>query len=247
MILSKKHNFIFIKGMKVAGTSVEMALSILCGPEDIITPISQVDELERLKLGGRCQNYSASREAEGKYLERLRAAPPDQIGQVPEPAKRYFSHISLGAAALLYGGDISGFRIVCVERSPYAKVISWANMQLSYDNYSRGGTMQADPKALKAAVDKGLASGEIRHARNIERYRGADGTVIARPMRYAQLAADFGDFVRSLGEDVPVLPHAKKGLMSDRLDPRKVFRPDQIARINALFADEFTTFGYETV
>jgi hypothetical protein len=244
MILSRKHKFIFIKGMKVAGTSVEMALSTLCGPEDIITPISQVDELERLKLGGRCQNYSASREAESKHLESLRATPLDRVDQVPQPVKRYFSHISLAAVSLLYGEDISGFRIICVERSPYAKVLSWANMQVSYAGYSRGGAMRGDLEALKIVVDSGLANGEIRHTRNIERYRGTDGKVAARPMRYASLAEDFGEFVRSLGEDVPALPHAKKGLMSDTLDPQKLLRPDQIARINELFAEEFTAFSY---
>jgi len=53
MIYSKQNDFLFIKGGKVAGTSVEMALSTVCGPEDIITPITPADELERLRLGGR--------------------------------------------------------------------------------------------------------------------------------------------------------------------------------------------------
>jgi hypothetical protein len=40
MIASRLHNFIFIKTMKTAGTSIEMALSPHCGPDDILTPIS---------------------------------------------------------------------------------------------------------------------------------------------------------------------------------------------------------------
>ncbi len=44
--------------------------------------------------------------------------------------------------------------------------------------------------------------------------------------------------------DVPPLPHVKKGLMSDGLDPRTVLRADQIERINLLFAEEFDAFGY---
>ena len=55
MILSVRHKFIFIKGMKVAGTSVEMALAPLCGPDDIVTPISPIDEMERLGRGGGCR------------------------------------------------------------------------------------------------------------------------------------------------------------------------------------------------
>ncbi len=51
MILSERHRFVFIKGRKVAGTSTEMALAALCGPDDIITPISPIDERARLPNG----------------------------------------------------------------------------------------------------------------------------------------------------------------------------------------------------
>ena len=39
MIISHKHKFIFIKPQKTAGTSVELLLSRICGPEDVITPL----------------------------------------------------------------------------------------------------------------------------------------------------------------------------------------------------------------
>ena len=44
MIISHEHKFIFLKTRKTAGTSIELALSQLCGPNDIITPISPNDE-----------------------------------------------------------------------------------------------------------------------------------------------------------------------------------------------------------
>ncbi len=144
-----------------------------------------------------------------------------------------------------YAKPLTGFRVVCVERSPYAKVISWANMRLTYGSYRVGGEMRADPEALKAYVDRAFETGAIRDCRNIDRYRTPDGRLAARPMRYANLQADFAAFVRSLGiAAVPPLPHAKKGLMSDSLNPRNILRADQIARINALFAEEFDAFGY---
>ena len=61
-----------------------------------------------------------------------------------------------------YGKPLAGFRIVCVERSPYAKVISWANMRLTYGNYDVGGEMHADTRALLTHVDS-LENG--RHPR----------------------------------------------------------------------------------
>jgi hypothetical protein len=53
MILSFDKKFLFIKNTKVAGTSIEIALSkALSSEKDIITPISLEDEMIRLKEGG---------------------------------------------------------------------------------------------------------------------------------------------------------------------------------------------------
>ena len=51
MIVSHRHRFIFIKTRKTASTSIEIALSQFCGPEDIITPIHPDDEAIRRSLG----------------------------------------------------------------------------------------------------------------------------------------------------------------------------------------------------
>jgi hypothetical protein len=56
MILSRAHGFIFIKGLKVGGTSVEIALSTICGTDDIVTPITPIDELKRIDANGGAQN-----------------------------------------------------------------------------------------------------------------------------------------------------------------------------------------------
>ncbi len=245
MILSQKYKFVFIKGMKVAGTSAEMALATLCGTDDIVTPISPVDERERIAAGGHCQNYAADRAGEADYLKRLMAAQPQELAAIAQPPLVYYNHMPLIEVMQKYARPLTGFRIVCIERSPYAKVISWANMRLTYGNYRVGGEMRADPEALKAYIDRGFETGAVRDCRNIDRYRGPDGEILAQPMRYASLQADFDAFVRGLGiAAVPPLPHAKKGLLSDTLSPRDVLRPDQIDRIDTLFADEFDAFGF---
>ena len=243
MILSRQHKFVFIKGMKVAGTSVEMALAPLCAPDDIVTPISPIDELAR---GGQSRNYSTDRTAETGYLQRLKQARPEDLETIPGPQPVFYNHMTLREVLQLYPHPLTGYRLVGVERSPYAKVISWANMRLSYGSYrSSGGEMRADHAAIRTYLDQSFENGRVLDCRNIERYRGPDGRIAVRLMRYANLQADFAAFVTSLGvAPIPPLPHVKKGLLSDTLDPRVILRADQISRIDTLFAEEFETYGY---
>ena len=55
MIISHHHRFIFIKTNKTGSTSIEAAISQLCGPDDIITPFREDNEQHR--QGNRPQNY----------------------------------------------------------------------------------------------------------------------------------------------------------------------------------------------
>lgn len=52
MIISHEHRFIFLRTAKTASTSIETALSRICGDRDILTPDSPEDDRRKLEMGG---------------------------------------------------------------------------------------------------------------------------------------------------------------------------------------------------
>ena len=121
LILSKAHRFIFIKGVKVGGTSVEIALSDLCGPNDIITPITPIDELRRLGSNGRARNYSDNPKQEREYLDILRRATVSDLGKLNPPISAYFNHMSLRQVLQLQGPSVLDYRIVLRRKKSVRK------------------------------------------------------------------------------------------------------------------------------
>src|SRR5690348_8712334 len=195
MILSVRHKFVFIKGMKVAGTSVEMALAPLCGPRDVITPISPIDELERMKRGGRAQNYSTSAVLEADWLQKIAQTQPEDLEKIPQPPPVFYNHMSLFEVLNRYPQPLAGFRFIGVERSPYAKVISWTNMRLTYGQYrDASGAMRASYDQIRAYLDQSFENGRVLDCRNIDRYRGIDGRIGVELMRYDTLNKEFDAF-----------------------------------------------------
>lgn len=222
-----------------------MAISTICGPTDIITPIAPVDELERMRLGGSARNYAAAREAEDDYIARIMTTSRNALAQVQVPKERYYNHMPLRELIAVYGPSVSSFDILCIERSPFAKILSWANWLASAEVYLSGGELQRDLQILRSSIDRIFETGEFAEVKNIDLYRDEDGRVAARALRYENLEADLRAFLNSRGiRRVPQVPHAKAGFKSDRLNPIEFFSKDQLSTINDVFADEFDVFGY---
>jgi DNA-binding cell septation regulator SpoVG len=125
VIISHRHRFIFMKTRKTAGTSLEIALSAHCGPEDVITPIVPEDEATRAELGfPGPQNCRIPLDrfpfGQGQHTPRQVAAMVRR-----RKAPQYFNHIPAAQVRRAIGRDVwdSYFKFT-IERNPFDKAVS---------------------------------------------------------------------------------------------------------------------------
>ena len=113
MIVSHEHQFIFLKTRKTAGTSIELALAQICGPDDIITPLADADEEIRRELGGR----------------------PPQHHTKPPLRRNAHAHLAARAVRRIVGPrTFNSYRKLSVERNPWDTVVSlyfWINRDVA--------------------------------------------------------------------------------------------------------------------
>ena len=118
MILSHKHKFIFLKTKKTAGTSIEIALSKICGEEDIITPISNKDEITRKELGYRGPQNCLVPFQRYNSLDLFRCLRYQKRVE-------FYNHISAEEVKRYVGEEVWGnYYKFTFDRNPYDKVVS---------------------------------------------------------------------------------------------------------------------------
>lgn len=253
MILSRKHRFVFVKGIKVGGTSAEIALSQICGSEDIVTPVTPADERHRLGTNGEPRNYAAHfyhpwlrKRIEDRYTRHVKSASADRLASLKLPRSHFYNHMPFSRVLQLVP-EATTYELLFVERSPYAKVLSLANWYLNEGAYRRGQQESSSASELAREVDRLIEDNGLVKVLNIDRYRDLDGRIRAMPWRTQELGRKIDDFLASRGLPPVSLVNAKVGLQSERVDPEAIFEPRQVAIINERFAEEFATFGWPMI
>lgn len=177
MILSRTNNFIFLKTTKTAGTSFEIALSKYAGPDDVVTPISDEDELTRAQLGYRGPQ---------NYLD----APTllDRIG-LRRQRRLFSNHIPAALVRERIGHEAFGrFYKVAVVRNPYDLTVS----RYYWSHRKQGNT---SPEHFRKWL---LSRPDIlRKNFNITHIDGR--CAVDFMMRYENLKDDIGAFASKVG------------------------------------------------
>ena len=248
MILSHEWKFIFIKGRKVAGTSIEMALSTICGPDDIVTPITPFDEVQRIRAGGYCRNYGVDAKQEEHYRRLLAESSTQNLDGVSIPKSTYYHHMSLREVYALCDREIRDYRVIFAERSPYSKIISFINMKGNLPNYHTSGDMLYNDSLFAKEREVFFDNGAIDFVKNIGLYRDEDGTIRSDPISYDRLHDDFRDTLSALGvKNALPLPHSKKGGLPGNRPPEAYLDRRHIEIINEIYLDEFQQFNFAMI
>jgi hypothetical protein len=228
MIISHKHEFIYIKNKKTASTSLEIALSKYCGGDDVITPIIPKDEAKRAELGYRgAQNYNIPLSFYSKedFLRALYIGGP----------LKFYNHCGAGFIKEHVDEQVwNNYFKFCFERNPWDKTVS------KY-NYRRHFKEQDLPP-----INEYISSEKINDYSDFDLYSIDNRVVMDRVYKYENLPSALEQISRKLGlPEVPQLPHAKKGIRKHKRDYREVLNESSREVVTRYFAREIAWFGYE--
>lgn len=132
MIVSHKHKFIFIKPQKTAGTSIELLLSRICGPEDIITPLGfDPDPNVRKKHQARPpQNYQRAKPVKSWELREMYR----YLRTFKKPNLDYWEHIDAQTLKAYLGEGIwNDYQKISIVRNPWDHAISMYQWMAHYN------------------------------------------------------------------------------------------------------------------
>ena len=228
MIISHRHKFIFLKTNKTAGTSIEIALSKFCGPDDIITPISPEDEETRKKLGyPGPQNY---------YLPISSYGIRDAISFLTKRKKKHFyNHISAKEVKALIGNQVwDSYYKFCFERNPWDRVASL------YYFRCRSETRPTLSEFVESSIPLALKR------RGYELYTINEHIAVDKVCLYENLSKELETIRKLVGIPEKLeLPRAKSKFRKDKQSYRDVFGEEDKLKIAELFREEINHFGYE--
>ena len=223
MIVSHKHGYIFIKTRKTAGTSIEIALSVNCGPNDVITLQEKIQSNLRYKPA-----------------QRFKIKPRgilDHIKGLLGFDKYYFPHISANKIRRIIGEEIfSNYHKFCVVRNPWDRVVStyfWRIKNSDYFNLDPGTTFTDFIRQSNSEIlsDKHL-------------FTKGNESMVDTFIRYENLDSELNNALSKIGLPKAELPNAKSGVRPSKAHYSTYYDDKSIEKINQVCAWEIEKFGY---
>ncbi|MEX1060372.1 MAG: sulfotransferase family 2 domain-containing protein [Methyloceanibacter sp.] len=229
MIISHEHKFIFLKTRKTAGTSIELALSQLCGPDDIITPISPNDEPFRANGRGP-QNWRRH-----SWWQSKRPLFQRYWFQVYAGDYGFYNHMPATEARALLNDDKiwrSYFKFA-FERNPWDRQVSAYHFR-----YRRA----KNPPPFSSYMQRKRRA----WINNYEIYSIDGAACVDFVGRFENLTEDFRKALKQVGVDFDQeLPRAKANFRRTQKHYRDYYDEETRGIVNDWYAPEINLLGYE--
>jgi hypothetical protein len=230
MILSHAHKFIYIKTYKTGSTSIETALSAICGPDDVITEASEQLRGARMKPA---QNYRIEHPAKPMrpLVKRLLGRPEKHY----HPSVGYYEHMPASAIRTYCGEEVwkSYFKFT-FERNPWDRQVSWYHYKTKSKPAGRKPTFASFNQDKKRAW-----------VENFDLYT-IDGAIVTDFLgRYEELEAGFAHVLDRLGLTGMVELHKSNESRAGKgISYRSYYDDASRDMIGAWYAREIAHFGY---
>jgi hypothetical protein len=227
MIISHKYKFIFLKTRKTAGTSIEIALSKICGDKDIITNIRAEDEEIRKELGFRSpQNY---------FVPYYRYNLNDWRQAIKQKKrKRFYNHICASNVRRWIGEKVwNSYFKFCFERNPWDKAIS------QYYFFS-------EVNDVHRTFEEHIADFYPWKLTNFDIYSIDGHVAVDHVAMFENLKQEFSNILKKIGinEDIP-LPRAKGNIRKDKRPYQEVYKEKEREYVRTVCKREIELLGYE--
>lgn len=229
MIISHKHRFIFLKTKKTAGTSIEIALSKLCGPDDVITPVSEADE--KLRAGGTgAQNWR-----QHGWWQSPRPLLKRRLFKTAAKDYGFYNHMPAAEAKALIGDDElwqSYFKFA-FDRNPWDR-------QVSYYHYC------FRDKSKRVPFEQFMELDRRARLNNYEIYSIDGEPAVDFIGRYESLDTDLSRVLKRIDvSQVPELPRAKGGIRPKERSYQDYYTPQLKRQVGDWYHREIALLGYD--
>jgi len=229
MIISHRYRFIFVKTHKTAGSSLEMALGPLCGPDDIVS------HMEDNLASGVPRNYH-SRPRLGGYYDRHKLVRKLISRHSPLLGSYYYEHMPAWRIRELVGAATWGsYFKFCFERDPWDKVVSYYLWKV----HGQGKKLPPFRDYVLTKTHRLPVDSRI--------YCDAAGVSLVDSIYpFRKLGAALADLRERVG--VPVhepLPGEKAGIMPERRPYRDYYDDETRDAVAVAFGREIALLGYE--
>lgn len=228
MIVSRRHQFIFLKTHKTAGSSMEMALGPLCGPDDIVTPMESNRDTD-IPRNFHENTLLGRAYAQSKWVRKCIHRHSPLLG------KWYYEHMPATRVRELVGEETwNSCHKFCYERNPWAKVVS-------YYNWKKNGQRRAMPSFREYVLEK-----THRLPMDARLYFDGDQCLMDEVLDFDTFHESFPALCQRIG--IPFkgsIPREKTGVRQEKSGGYQDYYDDETReKVATLFAREIKRMGY---